>query len=250
VDALDIGRVCLRRWYVCLPLIVLALVAGYSYSKSRPYTYTGTGGVAVVPPAVVTTKLPNGTTQTTNPADDNPLAQAGGTQLLQGALVSDLASTTAQQNLVAPGSDTTFTVSVQQYIQIVTVTATGSDEAAVRETVERVLAAAPQRLEAIQKTANAPDSSLFRTALVTPAQITDIAPPSKIKLIGAFGIVGALVGAALSVLIDRRANRRRSPTPTALAAAPAPPAPASRSDGPSHAASRGSDIPRSVSHLR
>jgi hypothetical protein len=252
VDALDIGRVCLRRWYVCLPLIILALVAGYSYSKSRPYTYSGIGGVAVVPPKLITTTLSGGATQTTNPADQNPLYQAGGTGLLQQALVSDLSSSTSQRELTSAGSDVIFTVSLPPYSSIVTVTATGSDENAVRSTVERVLAAAPQRLRSIQESSGAPDNSMFGTTVVTPAQITNIAPPSKVKLIGAFGIVGVLVGTALSVLVDRRSQRRKPPTPTVLSAAPpvSPSSGAARSDSSSHVANRASETPRSVSHLR
>ena len=48
VDALDVLKVCLRRWYVVLPVVLLSLAAGLGLALQQKPTYTASGSYALV----------------------------------------------------------------------------------------------------------------------------------------------------------------------------------------------------------
>ena len=48
VDALDVLKVCLRRWYVVLPVVLLSLAAGIGLALQQKPTYTAFGSYALV----------------------------------------------------------------------------------------------------------------------------------------------------------------------------------------------------------
>jgi hypothetical protein len=227
VDALDTSGACARRWYVFAPILILAVVGGYGLSGSRPSTYTCTGGIAVIPPITPATS----STAAADPAQTNPLAQAGGSALFEQALATELSSKVEEAQLAPPHSDVTFTVSASPNSGLLTVVGTGDDESQVTGAVNRVMALVPTRLSAIQQAARAPAASMYRAAVVDKPTVSQIAPPSKLKLIGAFAVVGLLVGTASALLVDRKIGRRKheppaGPTPTGPAADhPADPVP-------------------------
>ena len=48
MDALDVVVVCLRRWWVVLPVLILAAVVGINMTHQQKPVYLATGGYALV----------------------------------------------------------------------------------------------------------------------------------------------------------------------------------------------------------
>jgi hypothetical protein len=76
------------------------------------------------------------------------------------------------------------------------------------DVVQAVLKAAPQSALDVQSRAGAPEASRY-TAFVTAATQTDELPPqSPVKLLLTMVAIGAIAGAALSLLLDRLIPKR------------------------------------------
>jgi hypothetical protein len=92
---------------------------------------------------------------------------------------------------------------------LIHISATGNDRAQVLAVTTRVLSSANGRLDIIQNRAEIPKRSLYTSFVANPATITNTSPPSKVKLLEAFGGLGLLLGAGLCVLFDSILARRR-----------------------------------------
>ena len=86
MDSLDVIKVCLRRWYIFLPLILLAAGAGVGLGKQVKPTYSATGSYSFIYPN------PDAITATSDPRNRNPLVTQGNTSLLGEAVQANLTS--------------------------------------------------------------------------------------------------------------------------------------------------------------
>ena len=85
--------------------------------------------------------------------------------------------------------------------------------------VRAVLLAAPKAATDVQTNAGAPLASHFKPFLTAPTQTAELPPQSPAKLLLTVLAIGAVAGAALSLLVDRlfpkrskgRSNPRRRP---------------------------------------
>lgn len=217
MDALDVLKVCLRRWYVGLPIVLLAAVVGAGLSQDRSIDYSGSASIALIyeTPA---SQQPN----TDGPLSRNPLAGNNGS-LLYEAILADLNSPQSQLE-IARGSTSgvppteaangsRFSAYVPQDKQSITVAAYGTDPTAVRTTVDRAVAATTLKAKQIQDRAGVPPAGQLTTFLTVGTQLSSLPPASPTKLIAAVVAVGVLAAAALSILVDRLMSRRRKRTP-------------------------------------
>jgi hypothetical protein len=216
VDSLDVIKVCLRRWYVFLPLLLLAAGAGVGLSKQVKPTYTAVGSYAFLYPR------PEAITPAADPRNQNPLVTQGYTALLGEAVKAQLSSPSMQDTLGGtnrgwapdePATNSHYSVSLppQSASYVVQTWADTSKEAA--DVVQAVLRAAPQSAKEAQERAGAPELSRY-TAFVTAATQTDELPPqSPLKLLLTMVAIGALAGAALSLFVDRMFPKRVKTSP-------------------------------------
>jgi hypothetical protein len=245
VDSLDVIKVCLRRWYVFIPLVLLAAGAGIGLSKQVKPTYTAVGSYAFLYPH------PESITPSSDPRNLNPLVTQGYTALLGEAVQAQLSSAAMQETLGGsnrgwapdePATNNHYTVThpPQTASYIVQTWADTAKDAA--DVVQAVLKAAPQSALDVQSRAGAPEASRY-TAFVTAATQTEELPPqSPVKLLLTMVAVGAIAGAALSLLLDRlipkraKARRllRRRPMPARRRRPSAAPAPSPKT-GPADA---------------
>jgi hypothetical protein len=211
VDSLDVIKVCLRRWYVFFPLILLAAGAGVGLSKQVKPTYTASGSYAFLYPR------PEAITPASDPRNQNPLVTQGYTALLGEAVQAQLSSATMQETLggtnrgwapdqPATNSHYTVTLPAQSASYVVQTWADTAQDAA--NVIQAVLKAAPQSAQQAQDRAGAPELSRY-TAFVTAATQTDELPPqSPLKLLMTMIAIGAMAGAALSLFVDRIVPKR------------------------------------------
>jgi hypothetical protein len=213
VDALDVLKVCLRRWYVVLPVVLLSLAAGIGLASQQKPIYTAFGSYALVYHSSGNTK------DGRDPTERNPLA-TNGAVVLGEALIADFMSGASQATFGGVGNSgtaprepedgTSYSVSLpddgsQSYV----VQTWGTDPESLRRVVESVLAAAPLRAAQIQDRAGAPVRSQYTTFVTGSAQLTKLPLTSTPKLIVAMLGVGILAGSALSLVVDRLARSRK-----------------------------------------
>jgi hypothetical protein len=221
VDTLDIARSCLRRWYVFVPVVLLAVAGGYQLAAQRAPSYSA---VSVVTMYFPTQNLPQPTVtngQVTQPVDPrlyNTLFQSGGVQLLVNSLVTDMTSDDVLRTLASEGHHTGYVVSIDKSNgNLIDVQAKGPDSRDVLATVNSLVTLVNDRLIALQTRAGAPANSQYHAFTVSPATRAIEKPASKSKLLIAITGVGVLGAAGLSVLFDgysRRRGSRRRPAPT------------------------------------
>jgi hypothetical protein len=211
MDTLDVLKVCVRRWWVCLPILVLAGVVGVSMSNQLKPEYMAYGSYAVVYDHAGAIQL-----NQPDPRNANPLSSDGGL-LLGETLVAELTSPTTQAEYgngnrgFAPGQSDTgaaFSVSVPQGQKSFLVQTWGDSEDSVRRTVEAVLKSVPGKAKAIQDRAGAPPLSQYTTFLTSPTQVVSLPPQSRIKVILTFLGIGLIAGPALALVVDRLLVRR------------------------------------------
>jgi hypothetical protein len=214
VDVLDVLRVCLRRWYVFLPLIILALGAGFGLASQQKPTYTAFGSYALV-----FNNTRASTSSGHSVVEENPLG-ANGAALLGEALAADFMAGQSQIQFggvgnsgSAPGQPTSgntfYSVSLPQNSEAYLVQTWGKDPDEVRRVVNSVLAAAPVRATEIQDRAGAPRRSYYTVFVTSTTQVAELPPTSKVKLLVAVLGLGLLAGSALSLVVDRIVRSRK-----------------------------------------
>ena len=213
MDALDVLKVCVRRWWVMLPIIGLAVGVGFGLVRQQQPMYGAYASYALIyadtqPRAV----------DDPDPILQNPLAANNGS-LLGEALVADLMSSDQQEALGDPGmsgtdpnqsSDgTRFTVGAPSNSHSYYVNAWGPDPQILRNSIDAILGALPAEAEEIQTRAGAPANAQLEPFVTTQTQVTELAPGSPMKVLLALLGVGLLAGAAVSIVVDRLVARRR-----------------------------------------
>lgn len=206
MDAVDILKVCLRRWYIMLPILLGAAGVSFQVVQAEETTFTAAASYGLVqtdpPPsdAIGTEAAPN------------PLGANGGA-LIGAALEAQLNSRTTQEEL--GGEDTrgwgpgevengsSYSVKIPQFETTYEVRAWGEDEQEVRAVVDRVIEAAPGITDTLQTRAGAPRAGRYEPFILAPTQVDALPSTSGIKLVVAVMGIGLLMGAAWSVVADR-----------------------------------------------
>jgi hypothetical protein len=229
MDAVDILKVCFRRWYIMLPILVGAAGVSYQLVQAEQPTFTAYATYGLVqsdpPPR-------DATGEDTIP---NPLGESGGA-LIGAALEAQLNSREAQEEL---GSDATrgwgpgdvknsssYLVEIPQFETAYEVRAWGEDEQAVREVVNRVIVAAPGIADELQDRAGAPAAGRYLPFIFAPTQVDELPSTSGMKLVVAVMGIGVLMGATWSIVADRllrQVERRRAASRATAATGPRPP---------------------------
>lgn len=223
MDALDVLKVCLRRWYVVLPVIIVALGAGFGLASQEKPTYTAFASYALVFHSPAESKSSD-----RDLLDGNPLA-GNGAALLGEALAADLMSGPSQRELGGvgnsgappgqgdtshtPGINASYSVSLPPNTEAYLVQTWGNDPEGVRRAVDSVLAAAPAKSIAIQDRAGAPKRSQYTVFTTSSTQVAELPPTSTIKFVVAVVGLGILAGSALSLIVDkilRARNEKRA----------------------------------------
>jgi hypothetical protein len=212
VDALDVLKVCLRRWYLVLPVVLLALAAGIGLASQQKPTYSAFGSYALVYHSPAHVK------EGEDPTEPNPLA-TNDAVVLGEALVADFMSGASQTTFGGVGNSgtapreprdgTSYTVNLPDGSQSYVVQTWGKDPESLRRVVDSVLAAAPGRAAQIQDRAGAPKESQYTTFVTGSTQLTRLPSTSTTKLIVAMLGVGILAGSALSLIVDRLSRSRK-----------------------------------------
>ncbi|CAN7490302.1 hypothetical protein LJR027_003180 [Terrabacter sp. LjRoot27] len=211
MDSLDVIRVCLKRWYIVLPVLLLAAGAGLGLARTSKATYTAAASFAFVWEHAdeVAPREPD-------PRVKNPLA-ADGTGLLGESVVASLTSVASQERLggtnrgYEPGQSddaSHFSILQDDGRRSYTVRTWADSPQQALDVVTGVLAAVPTEAEKLQVRAGAPKISRYSTFETSLPEMVRLPPESPVKLLVAVMGVGLLAAAALALVVDRLLSRR------------------------------------------
>lgn len=237
MDAVDILKVCFRRWYVMLPILLGAAGVSYQLVEAQEITYTAAASYGLVQPDPPP-QDPSGVE-----AEPNPLGANGGA-LIGAALEAQLNSRDTQEKL---GSDATrgwgpgdvengssYSVEIPDFETTYEVRTWGEDEQAVGDVVDRVIKAAPGIADQLQDRADAPAAGRYQPFVLAPTQVDAVSSNSGMKLVLAVMGIGVLMGAVWSIIADRtlrQIQRRRAAKRAMGVAVAGPPPPGDREAG-------------------
>jgi len=211
MDAVTAALICLRRWYVFLPVLLVAITLAFSAAGDSTATYTAEGQLVVLPDA---SGLAGRTDAPPDTVSANPYARVGGARLLAAVLKNNLVGAQTRQAITQAGGLPGYTAVVDPDYPIITVSAVGSTPRQAQRTVDRVVRAADPLTRQLQEDVSAPTSELYAATRSTPTTIVAVASASGVKVAITYIILGLAVAGVLAVLTDvvlaqmsRRARR-------------------------------------------
>jgi hypothetical protein len=147
---------------------------------------------------------------------DNPYVPVSNLGALAGILVGDLSSDQAAQQLKALGMPNGFTAAVPAFAAgpFVSLTLTGPNSAAVRDSMPIVISFAQQRLRQLQESGNVgtPTAALIQAIVISPASSPRPVLKRKIELVVGLAIAGLVLLLLLSFGAEGRTlHRAESP---------------------------------------
>jgi hypothetical protein len=222
VDLFDLVKSCIRRWYIVIPLLIVA--AWYShhvYASVKPVYYSS---------AVIGVTPPNSRIdQAAAPGDAVPrngLLDVGGASLITNMATLALGDSGIRTQVVASGGAADYTVKMfpvpatMPELPMIMVEATEPDPLTASKTVESVVGQAGSTLRALQQQAGVPDDQMVTPFVVSPQSGPWPGMPSRTR--STIAVFVALAGAAVlaglltDVLLSRWSARRRRNRPAVV----------------------------------
>lgn len=220
VDLFDVVRSCIRRWYVVLPLLLIAAwFAHHTYASVKPVYYSS---------AVIGVAPPNTRLDQANPGEPVPvngLLDAGGASLIANMATLGLRDSSVVTQVVAAGGKPDYTAKMfpvpgtMPELPLIMIEATESQPIDTSKTIELVVAQADPTLRTLQEQAKVPDDQMVRPFVVSPPSVPVPGMPSRtrstIAVFVALAGLAILVGLMADVLLTRWAGRRKKRKQTA-----------------------------------
>lgn len=214
MDLFDVVKSCFRRWYIVLPLLLIA--AWYShhiYTSVKPVYYSQ---------AVIGVSPPDKRIDQAAPGEGVPrngLLDLGGASLITNMATLSLSDSSVRGQVAAAGGRADYTVRMfpvpgtMPELPLIMIEATEPDAVSASKTVELVVAQADSALRTLQQQARVPDSQMVTPFVVSPQSVPAAGMPSRTRstvavFVGCAG-VAILVGIVADVLLSRWGARRR-----------------------------------------
>jgi capsular polysaccharide biosynthesis protein len=203
MDFAEAFRVITRRWRLAVPVLVLTVIVVALVYVGWPTKYQSTAQLSLIANHYMADQPANG---------NNPYVAISTLGPLAGILVGELSSDQAAQQLRKLGMTNGFTAAVPPFTAgpFVTLTVTGPNSLAVRDSMPIVVSFAQQRLQQLQKTGNVgtPEAALIQAIVISPPSSPQPVSKPKIELMAGVAIAGLLLLLLLSFEAEGRALRR------------------------------------------
>lgn len=213
MDLVEVIRIIRARWYVMVPLLIVAIALTVGVDRSIPTKYQSTSSVSLLASQSATAG-----TQSL-PGTRNPFMSYG-SSLNDTAdfLVRRMNSNDAANDLRNRGVTEAYTVALAAAAQgpFITLTVTGPNPEHVLTSMNTLIQDTAQQLEAVQAQASVQPQDMIRSMVITQP-----GPPTKqtktktqdVLLTAIGGLVIAFLATFMveSVLASRRRRRRKAP---------------------------------------
>jgi hypothetical protein len=215
MDLFDLVKSCVRRWYVVLPLLLLAAYFSHHIYTSVKPVYYSSAVIGVAPP---NTRVD----QAAAPGEGVPrngLLDLGGASLITNMATLGLGDSSVRGQVAAAGGRPDYTVRMfpvpgtMPELPMIMIEATEPDPLAASKTVELVVAQADSTLRTLQQQANVAGNQMVTPFVVSPQSEPAPGMPSRTRSTIAVFVAGAgisiLVTLLADVLLTRRTTSRR-----------------------------------------
>jgi hypothetical protein len=215
LDLFDVVRSCIRRWYVVLPLLLVAAWFSHDiYTSTKPVYYSN----AVVGMAPPSTRLDQSVAG--EPVRRNGLLDVGGAPLIANMTAMGLRDPSVVTQVVAAGGQPDYTSKMfpvpatSPQLPLIMIEATQPDPISASKTVALVVEQTGSALQTLQQQASVPPDQMVTPLVVSPPSPPAEVMPSRIRSTLAIAIAGAglsiLAGVVVDVLLMRWKKRRRA----------------------------------------
>lgn len=222
MDLFDVVRSCIRRWYVVLPLLLIAAWFGrHTYMSAKPVYYCQ-AVIGIAPP---NTRVDQAAAPGAG-VPRNGLLDAGGASLIANMATLGLSDSSVRGQVAVAGGSEDYTArmfpvpATMPEIPLIMIEATEPDPLSASKTVELVVVQADSTLRTLQQQATVPDDQMVKPFVVSPPSVPAPGMPSRtrstIAVFVALAGLTILVGVMADVLLTRWAERRRKRQQTAV----------------------------------
>lgn len=200
----EMGRVLRRRWYVLLPLLVLAAVLAAGVDRSMPKQYQSAGMVSLL----ASQQSTKGTSEL--PGTGNPfLSFDASLNDTADFLVRRVEAGPAAQQLAAEGvGDYTAALAASQG-PFITLTADGTTPALAKSAMTTLIAFTAQQLQALQQQQGVPQQDMITSAVIVPPGAAAAQNKSRIQDTLGAGAGGLALALLVTFAVDSLAHARR-----------------------------------------
>lgn len=200
MDVISLLSTSLRRWYVVVPVITIAVISAFALAERAEVTYASAGTVIFVGPSSVPA-------ENFEQVDVNPYLSFTGS----------LNSTASAVRLVMDGPDHRSAVAAQGLVgtylitqenSTLTFNVTGPTEQEVTDTLDGLIARSGEELDRLQSTVAAPDDQLVRLDVLSQPTRAAISSDSGKRLFLATLGLGLVAAVTLASALEAWAVRR------------------------------------------
>jgi hypothetical protein len=219
MDLFDLVKSCIRRWYVVIPLLIVAAWYSHHVYKSVQPVYYSNAVIGVTPPNMRIDQAAAGES-----VPRNGLLDVGGASLIANMATLSLGDSSIRSQVAATGGASDYTVKMfpvpatMAELPMIMIEVTEPDPVIAANTVELTVAQAGPTLRTLQQQAGVPDDQMVTPFVVSPPSKPSPGMPSRTRSTVAVFVAGAglalLAGLLVDVLLSRwSARRRRTRTP-------------------------------------
>lgn len=202
MDLLELIRLVFRRWYVALPLLLVAMTTTvYTATHMQP-EYRASSQVLLVPPALSADTDHLGVTRI------NPWLGPGLRNVAKSLVVS-LQQGGAAIIIAGKNLSPSFTVTVDPYLPIISLAAVGRTEEQAVGTVTELTELVKQSVYQLQVRYKVPTVEYITTQVIDEPSLISTQTNTNKRVIGGFGAAGLLITLAVTIAVDAYLRRGR-----------------------------------------
>lgn len=208
----EMARVLRRRWYVLLPLLILAGVLTAGVQKSIPKQYQSIGMVSLL----ASQQSIKGTSQL--PGTNNPfLSYDSSLNDTADFLVRRVEAGPAAQQLAAAGVGAYSVELAASQGPFIDLTTVGANPQSAKAAMTTLIAFTAQQLQALQQQQGVPAQNMITSAVIVPASAATAQNKKRIQDTLGAGAAGLALALLVTFALDSvgRAGRRRRRRPVA-----------------------------------
>ncbi len=223
MDIWELLRITIRRWYVFVPLAVLAAVGSAVVARTVAVEYTNDASMLLVnpePAAILEDEVPSDAVEpypyaSESSSEDEPsgnrwLSFSGSLNTAAQALQLSATSQEMRDELEAEGLSPIYSVTPDRKNPILVLQTSSADPAVSQATLDRLIELISDDLDARQAAAGAPESTKIRAEVLARDRSPERATGARVRVQLLALALGLALAAATSVAVDQLLRRRQA----------------------------------------
>ena len=202
MDLLELIKLVIRRWYVALPLLLVATTTTLWTATHMQPEYRASSQVLLVPPALSADTDNLGVTRI------NPWLGPGLKNVARSLVVS-LQAGGAAVIIAGKNLSKSYTVTADPYLPIINLAAVGHTEDMAIQTVAELTELVKQSVLQLQVRYKVPEIERITTQVIDEPSLISTQSNTFKRVVGGFALAGLLITLALTIAFDSYMRRGR-----------------------------------------